>query len=440
MSAQRTTESVAMTSAVAGFDLARVRRDFPLLSQRLADGRPLVYLDTAATAQKPQCVIDKVVECYREYNANVHRGVHPLHERVTQELENARRKLARFIGAREFDEYDDLSEVIFTSGATMSINLVAHGWGRKFLRPGDEILLNLMEHHANLVPWQQAAQATGAVLKFIPLTPDGQLDLARLDDVLTHRTKLVAVTGMSNVLGTLPPVAELAQRAHGVGALILVDGAQSVPHLPVNVRELDIDFLAFSGHKLYGPTGVGVLWGRLELLDAMNPFLTGGNMIDEVFAERSTFKRPPFRFEAGTLPIAEAIGLGAAVDYLAQLGFEAVAQQEHQLLVRCHERLEEIAGVRIIGPAPSAKGAIVSFTVEGVPAHDMGTFLAMHGVAVRASHHCTMPLHAWLNVDATTRASFAFYNTLEEVDALADAIRAAQRKFCRGTRSASRWA
>mgnify|MGYP000274200072 CR=1 FL=1 len=421
--------------AAAPFDVAAVRRDFPILSRPVAGGRPLVYLDNAATAHKPRAVIDKLVECYTEYNANVHRGVHPLHERVTAELEEARGKIARFIGAREFDPYEELSEIVFTSGTTMAINLVAHSWGRKFLKPGDEILVSVLEHHANLVPWQQAAQATGATLRYCPLTADGQLDLSRLEEVLTRRTRLVAVTGMSNVLGTLPPVETLVQRAHDVGALVLLDGAQSVPHRPVNVRQLGVDFLAFSGHKLYGPTGIGVLYGRLELLEAMDPFLTGGNMIDEVFLDRSTFKRPPFRFEAGTLPIAQAIGLGAAVDYVRALGLETIARHEHQLLAECHARLSQLEGVTIHGPDVPAKGAIVSFTVEGIHAHDLGTKLAQQGVAIRAGHHCAMPLHAWLNVDATARVSFAVYNTREEIDILVDALEAARRTFRRGHRA-----
>lgn len=420
--------------AIDGFDVARIRRDFPMLSQTSTAGRPLVYLDNAATTQKPQLVIDKEIECYTSYYANVHRGVHPLHERVTEELESARRKIARFIGAREFDPYEELSEVIFTSGTTMSINLVATGWGRKFLRPGDEILVNLLEHHANLVPWQRAAQATGATLRYWPLTPDGQLDLSRMDEVLTRKTRLVALTGMSNVLGTTPPVKTVVEHAHAVGALVLLDGAQLVPHHPLHVGELGVDFLAFSGHKLYGPTGIGVLYGRLEWLEAMEPFLTGGNMIDEVFLDHSTFKRPPFRFEAGTLPIAQAIGLGAAVDYLQSLGWDAITRHEQQLLAECHAQLQPLEGVTIHGPDPAAKGAIVSFTVQGVHAHDLGTLLAQQGVAIRAGHHCAMPLHRWLQVDATARVSFAVYNTADEIAILAEALREAQRTF-RGRRS-----
>lgn len=422
----------ALTTSPNNFDVLAIRRDFPMLQQQLADGRPLIYLDTGATAQKPQVVIDKLTECLEQYNANVHRGVHALHERVTAELEAARAKVGAFLNVRELDELDqldDVSEIIFTSGTTMSINLVAQAWGRGNLRAGDEILLNPLEHHANIVPWQMVAAATGAVIRWLPLTADGELDLSQLENYLTRRTKMVAVTAMSNVLGTLTPIRELITRAHDVGALMLVDAAQSAPHLLTDVQALDVDFLAFSGHKLYGPTGIGILYGKLELLEAMSPFLGGGNMIDEVFDDHSTYKRPPFKFEAGTLPIAEAIGLGAAVDYVQSIGWTAIHEQEQQLLTACHAVLSDIPGVTIHGPDVSKKGAIVSFTVDGVPAHDLGTNLARHGIAIRASHHCAKPLHRWLKVDATARASFAFYNTVEEVHALAEAIRQARRTF-----------
>ncbi|MBI1345602.1 SufS family cysteine desulfurase [bacterium] len=414
------------------FDVQKIRRDFPMLQQRIADGRPLIYLDTGATAQKPQAVINKITECLEQYNANVHRGVHALHERVTGELEAARAKIGAFLNVRELDELDqldDVSEVIFTSGTTMSINLVAQAWGRNHLSPGEEILLNSLEHHANIVPWQMVAAATGAVIRWLPLTTTGELDLEQLDAFLTRRTKMVALTAMSNVLGTITPVREIITRAHDVGALVLVDGAQSVPHMPTDAQALDADFLAFSGHKLYGPTGIGVLYGKLEHLEAMSPFLGGGNMIDDVFDDHSTYKRPPFKFEAGTLPIAEAIGLGAAIDYVQSIGWTAIHEQERQLLTACHAELSKIPGVTIHGPDIGHKGAIVSFTVDGVPAHDLGTNLARHGIAIRASHHCAKPLHRWLNVDATARASFAFYNTVEEVQALAEAIRQARKTF-----------
>jgi cysteine desulfurase/selenocysteine lyase len=405
------------------FDIAAVRRDFPILSRPLPSGATLVYLDNGATAQKPLAVLDKLREVEGTYNANVHRGIHQLGDRVTSEFEAAREKVRRFLNAAE------LEEVLFTSGTTMSINLVAHGWGRKFLRPGDEIVLNEMEHHANLVPWQQAAKATGAKLRFIPLTADGRLDSSHFDRVITARTKLVAVSAMSNVLGTINPIRELTARAHQVGAVILVDGAQSVPHLPTDVREPAIDFLAFSGHKLYGPTGIGVLYGRRELLEAMDPFLCGGNMIHEVHLETSSWAEVPAKFEAGTPPIAQAIGLGAAIDYVQSLGFEAIHAQESKLIERAMRLLPQVSGVTLYGPALEHRGSIVSFTVDRVHPHDLADLFDQKGVAVRAGHHCTMPLHEWLDVPATARASFAFYNTESEVDALIDAIHYARHKF-----------
>ncbi|MEK6262602.1 MAG: cysteine desulfurase [Planctomycetota bacterium] len=405
------------------FDVEAVRHDFPILHQRLSGDMPLVYLDTAATSQKPRSVIAKIVECYEQYNSNVHRGIHQLGDRMTTELESAREKVQRFIGANEPDE------IVFTSGTTMSLNMVAHGWACKFLKPGDEILLNEMEHHANLVPWQLAAAATGAELRYIPLTADGRLDLSKLDELLTRRTKLVAVTAMSNVLGTINPINIIAQRAHDVGALICVDGAQSVPHAPTNVRSPSIDFLAFSGHKLYGPTGVGVLYARRELLEAMDPFLAGGHMIREVFLDSSTWADPPAKFEAGTCPFVEAVGLGAAIDYVSQLGLPRIMQYEHELSVKAHERLASVPGVTIHGPTVEHKGAILSFTVEGVHPHDLSDVLDRRGVAIRAGHHCTMPLHELLNLTATARASFAFYNTPAEVDVLVEAVQAARKVF-----------
>lgn len=412
-----------MTISSADFDVESIRRDFPILSQRLAGDVPLVYLDTAATAHKPRSVVAKVVECFEQYNSNVHRGIHQLGDRMTTELELAREKIQHFIGAGSPDE------IVLTSGTTMSLNMVAHGWARKFLKPGDEILLNPMEHHANLVPWQLAAAATGASLKYIPLTDDGRLDLSTLDQLLTYKTKLLAVTAMSNVLGTINPIAELAQRAHDVGALICVDGAQSVPHLITNVRSLQIDFLAFSGHKLYGPTGVGVLYARRQLLEAMDPFLAGGHMIREVFLDSSTWADPPAKFEAGTCPFIEAVGLGAAIDYVQQIGLARIADYEHQLSVRAHQQLAQVPGVTIHGPSVDHKGAILSFTVDGVHPHDLSDLLDRRGVAIRAGHHCTMPLHELLDLTATARASLAFYNTLEEVDALAEAVRGARQVF-----------
>ena len=412
-------------SAAAKFDVEAVRRDFPILEKPLPNGMKLVYLDNAATAQKPRQVVEKLVECFENYSANVHRGIHALGDRATAELEEAREKVRRFIGAAEVEE------IIFTSGTTMSINLVASAWGRKFLKAGDELLVNEMEHHANLVPWQQIARATGAKLRFIPLTADGRLDLSPLDLVLSDRTKLVAVTGLSNVLGTINPIGEIAARAKKLGALVLVDGAQSVPHGAVDVASPDIDFLAFSGHKLYGPTGIGVLYGKRRLLESMDPFLCGGNMIRRVRKESFDCADLPAKFEAGTLPIAEAIALGTAIDYVQAIGFEAIAGQEHELTVRAYEQMSQIPGLTIVGPEPAHRGAIVGFTVEGVHPHDMAELLDRRGVAVRAGHHCTMPLHDLLKVTATTRASFAFYNTPAEIDALCEAIQYARKVFRR---------
>lgn len=411
---------------------AAIRSEFPILNRPDGRGRPLIYLDTGATAQKPQAVINKITACFEQFNANVHRGVHPLHERVTAELEASRKTIAAFLNTRPLDELDlldDVSEIIFTAGTTMGINLVAHAWGKRFLQAGDEILLNPLEHHANIVPWQMIAAETGAKVVWCPLTSDGLIDLEKFETLLSSRTKMVAVTAMSNVLGTMPPITEIARRAHAVGAKVLVDAAQFAPHGPIDVQAWDVDFVVFSGHKLYGPTGVGVLYGKLELLEAMGPFLGGGNMIDEVFDEHSTYKRPPFKFEAGTLPIAEAIALGTAIERVQAWGWDAIHQQEQALLKACHARLERIPGIKIYGPGVEQKGAIVSFTSEIVPAHDLGSGLAESGVAVRASHHCAKPLHRCYGIDASTRASFAVYNTLDEVEALGAAIEETHRVF-----------
>jgi cysteine desulfurase/selenocysteine lyase len=407
------------------FDVAAVRRDFPILNKPLPNGQTLVYLDSGASAQKPQCVIDKLTSVYNSLYSNTHRGIHTLGDLVTTEVENSREAIRDFIGATSVDE------VIFTGGTTASINAVAYGWARKFLKPGDEVLLNIMEHHANFVPWQQAAIATGAKLRFIPLTADGRLDLDRLDEVLNERTKLLAVTGMSNVLGTINPIELLAKRAHANGALIFVDGAQSVPHLPINVHDLDIDFLAFSGHKLFGPSGIGVLWGKRKHLEKMDPFQFGGNMIREVFQETSTWAEIPAKFEAGTIPIAESVGLGTAIQYVRSLDSTAVHAHETALTARAFELLQAIPGVTIYGPALEHRGSIVSFTVEGVHPHDLADLFNNRGVAIRAGHHCTMPLHEHLDQPATARASFTFYNTLDEVQALADAILYAKKVFRR---------
>ena len=407
------------------FDVSAVRRDFPILNQPLPNGQALVYLDSGASAQKPLCVIEKLTEVLSRTYSNTHRGIHTLGDLITTEVEGAREIIRDFIGAKSVEE------VIFTGGTTASINAVAYGWARKFLKPGDEVLLNVMEHHANFVPWQQAALATGATLRFIPLTSDGQLDLSQLDTVLTDRTRFVAVTGMSNVLGTINPIRELAAKAHAVGALILVDGAQSVPHQPVNVRDPDIDFLVFSGHKIYGPTGIGILWGKQKLLEDMDPFQFGGNMIREVFLMNSTWADLPAKFEAGTIAIAEAVALGTAIQYVRQFDPHAVHAHEMALTARAFQKLQGIPGVLIYGPGLEHRGSIVSFTVEGVHPHDLADLFNNRGVAIRAGHHCTMPLHEHLNQTSTARASFGIYNTLEEVDALAEAVLYAKKIFRR---------
>ncbi|HEY0734278.1 MAG TPA: cysteine desulfurase [Herpetosiphonaceae bacterium] len=395
--------------------LDRIRADFPILHQQV-NGHPLAYLDSAASSQKPALVIDALDDYYRRYNANVHRGVYQLSEQATEAMEQSRHKIARFINARS------RREIIFTRNTTESINLVANAWGRANLKPGDRILLSEMEHHSNLVPWQIIAQATGAELDFIPVDGDGRLALDNLDTLLTEQTRLVAVTHMSNVLGTINPIAAITQAAKAVGALVLVDGAQSVPHFAVDVQALGIDFLAFSGHKMCGPTGIGVLWGRKSILQAMPPFLGGGSMISSVELRQSTWNELPHKFEAGTPAIGEAIGLGYAVDYLSQIGMEAIHQAEQQLTAYALERLQAIDGLRTYGPAVAERGGVISFNLDGVHAHDVAAVLDQQGVAVRAGHHCCQPLMGILGAPATTRASFYLYTTPEEIDQLADAL------------------
>ena len=397
-------------------DVQAVRADFPILKETLPSGQPIIFLDTAASAQKPQVVIDREAEVYQHYYANAYRGVYQFGDRVSRELEVSREKIQRFIGAEHTEE------IIFTSGTTMSINLVAHAWGRKFLREGDEILLTEMEHHANLVPWQIVARETGAVLRFIPLAADGQLDLSRLDEVVSPRTRIAAITAMSNVLGTVPPLAEIRRKVKEVGALLLVDGAQSVPHLPTNVVSQGIDFLAFSGHKLYGPSGVGVLYGRRELLDAMDPFLAGGHMVARVFRDHAEYAPLPAKFEAGTLAIAQAIALGTAVDYVSGLGLCSIHEYEQHLLRYAQQRVAAVPGLRILGPSPEHKGAIISFVMEGAAAQDIAQLLDLRGLCVRHGHHCTMPLHDQLCIPASVRASFGIYNTREDADALVEGL------------------
>ncbi len=414
---------MAITERHAGtIDVDQVRADFPIL-RRMPHGKPIVYLDSANTSQKPRQVIETVTEYYREHNANLYRAVYELAEEATAMFETARLKLAAFIGA------PDPTTIVFNRGTTESINLVANAWGRRFLKEGDEVLLTDMEHHSNIVPWQLVADATGAALRYIPLTEDGALDLTELESLLTERTKVLAITGQSNVLGTLPPVKELASAGHAVGAVVVVDGAQLVPHNPVDVVDLGVDFLTISGHKMLGPTASGGLYGRRELLDAMDPFLGGGEMIMEVFPERSTYKEPPHKFEAGTMNIAQEIGLAAAIDYLGSIGMAAVREHEKQLTAYAIGRLEE-AGAVVHGPKDvDVRGGAVSFWFKDIHPHDLAQVLDQEGVCVRASHHCAQILMRHLGVPATTRASFYVYNTMADVDALIDALAKAASVF-----------
>jgi cysteine desulfurase/selenocysteine lyase len=412
-------------------DVEAIRADFPILSRTVRNDKPLVYLDSGATSQKPVQVLDAERAFYTEHNSAAHRGAHLLGEEATDAYENARITVAAFIGA-------DPGEIVFTKNATEAINLVAYAMsnsrsGRLHLGPGDEVLVTEMEHHANLVPWQQLCERTGATLRWFRVTPEGRLDTDDIDTLITGRTKIVAVTHQSNVTGVIPPVAEIARAAHEQGALVLADGAQSVPHQPVDVAALGVDFLAFSGHKMLAPYGIGVLFGRAEVLEEMPPFLTGGSMIEVVRMEGSTFMPPPQRFEPGVPPAAQAVGLAAACDYLSALGMANVAAHEESLTAYALDTLGAIGGVRILGPLTTKdRGGAVSFDVQDVHPHDVGQILDEFGVAVRADHHCAWPLHRALGVAASTRASFYLYNTHAEIDVLADAIRYAQRFFGAG--------
>ncbi len=405
------------------FDAQAIRRDFPILSRTMR-GKPLVYLDNAATSQKPQAVLDALIDYYTTYNANIHRGIYELAERATDAYEAARDNVRRFIGARHSHE------LIFVRNTTEAINLVAHAWGRTHVKAGDEILLTHMEHHSNLVPWQMLAQAVGARVRYIPLRADGTLELEALDGLLSERTRLVALTQMSNVLGTINPVAEIARRAHRAGALILVDGAQSVPHLPVDVQELDCDFLAFSGHKMLGPTGIGALYARSAVLEGMEPFLGGGEMIRKVTWEGATWNDLPWKYEAGTPNIADGIAFGAAIDYLAELGMANVRCHEREITSYALRALAAVEDLTIYGPPDAdVRGGVISFNLRAIHAHDVGQVLDSHGVAIRVGHHCAQPLMRELGVPATARASFYVYNTSDEVDTLIEGLRATQRLF-----------
>ena len=400
-----------------------IRQDFPILQRTVASGAPLVYLDNAASSQKPVAVIQAMDDYYRRYNANVHRGVHTLSEEATAAFEDAREKVARFIHAPHS------RQVIFTRGATESINLVAHTWGRANLRPGDEVLITEMEHHANIVPWQILREQLGFTLRYVPVTDQGLLDLDALDTLLTERTKIFCFVHASNVVGTINPVEYLVARARAVGAKVLIDGAQSVPHMAVDVQALDADFFAFSSHKLCGPTGIGVLYGKRDLLEAMPPFMGGGDMIREVTMAGSKWNSLPYKFEAGTPAIAEGIGLGAAVDYLQSVGMDWVRSHEQEITRYAYTRMSEVEGLRILGPGPEQRGGLIAFTLEGVHPHDIAALLDRSGVAVRAGHHCAAPLHARYDIPASARASFYLYNTAAEVDVLVEALHKTQEVF-----------
>ncbi|HEY2291312.1 MAG TPA: cysteine desulfurase [Thermoanaerobaculia bacterium] len=403
------------------YDLARVRADFPILAREI-HGHRLVYLDNAASTQKPRAVAAAVAGCYEGWYANVERGVHTLSQLATAHRERARETVARFLNAAS------TAEVVFTRGTTESINLVAEAWGRRNVGPGDEVLITGLEHHSNLVPWQRLCEERGALLRVAPIDDQGEVRLDEFERLLSPRTRLAAFAHVSNALGTVNPVREMAAMAHRAGALALVDGAQAVPHMPVDVRDLECDFYAFSGHKVYGPSGIGVLWGRQDLLEAMPPWQSGGGMVRTVRFEKTTYAPPPHRFEAGTPFIEGAAGLAAALDYLTALGLPAVGAWESELLALADERLAEVPGLRIVGTA-RRKAAVLSFTMQGIHPHDLGTILDHEGIAIRAGHHCAQPVMARFGVPATARASFGLYNTPEEVEALAAALHKARELF-----------
>ncbi|MDQ4084595.1 MAG: cysteine desulfurase [Actinomycetota bacterium] len=412
----------------SGFDVDKVRADFPILSRRLADDRQLVYLDSANTSQKPRQVLDVLAEHYSEHNANVARAVHQLGAESTEAFENARTKVGQFIGAPSREE------VVFTKNSSEALNLVANtlAWGRGRYRvgEGDEVLITEMEHHSNIVPWQLLTERTGGRLRWFGLTDEGRLDLSNIDDLITERTKVVSLVWVSNMLGTVNPVGEIARRAHEVGALVVVDASQAVPQMPVDVVELGADLVAFTGHKMVGPTGIGVLWGRREVLEELPPFLGGGEMIETVTMERSTFAPPPAKFEAGTPPIAQAVGLGAAVDYLNSIGMHNVAAHERAITAYALERLTAIEGLSVLGPADAVdRGGAISFEIEGIHPHDVSQVLDSLGIAVRAGHHCAKPAHKRFGVQSSTRASGYLYTTQAEIDTLVEGIHYTKKFF-----------
>lgn len=407
-------EEMKAVKEMSTWDVEKIRKDFPVLSQEV-NGKPLVYLDNGASSQVPQLVIDRGAKYLAEEHSNIHRGVHYLSQHATTAYDGSREKLKRLINAKE------VAECIFTKGTTDGINLVASSYGRKFINEGDEVLISAMEHHSNIVPWQIIAEERGAKLRVIPMNERGELIIEEYENMLNERTKIVAVTHVSNALGTINPIKEMIATAHKFGIPFLVDGAQAISHLRIDVQDLDADFYAFSGHKMYGPTGSGILYGKREWLDKMPPYQSGGDMVRTVTFEKTTYAPLPAKFEAGTPAIAAEIGLGAAVDYLNSIDFEAAAAYEHELLEYATRRLSDIPGVRIIGTA-AKKSAVLSFTIEGIHPHDIGTILDQDGIAIRAGHHCAQPVMQFFDVPATARASFAFYNTREEVDKLADAV------------------
>ena len=411
----------ALSSVAAGFDVEKIRAEFPVLKQKV-HGKPLVYLDSAATSQKPQAVIDAIRKFYEVDCANIHRGVHELSQRSTAAYEQTRAKAKQFLNARS------KTELIFVRGATEAINLVAQSWGRKCVKPGDEIIVSALEHHSNIVPWQMLCEEKGATLRVIPMNDCGELLLEEYAKLLSPRTRMVAVSHVSNALGTIDPVAEIIAMAHKAGALALIDGAQAVPHIKVDVQALDADFYAFSGHKVFGPTGIGMLYGKAKLLNAMPPYQGGGDMIRTVTFEKTTYNDLPYKFEAGTPDISGGIGLGAALDYVNRIGLDKIAAYEHELLLYGTHALCEIPGLRMIGTARE-KAAVLSFVMEGVHPHDIGTVLDRMGIAVRTGHHCAQPVMDRFGIAATTRASLAFYNTAAEIDALAAGLGKVKEMF-----------
>ena len=410
-----------LTNESSYFNVEKVRAEFPILDQQV-NGKPLVYLDNAATTQKPKQVIDVLEKYYREYNSNIHRGVHSLSEKATAEYESVRNKVKKFINA------GSTKEIVFVRGTTEAINLVAQSFGRSSLTADDEIIITELEHHSNIVPWQILSNQTGAKLNFIPINDAGELILEEYEKLLSEKTRLVSVGHISNALGTINPIKIIIDKAHAVGAKVMIDGAQATPHTPVDVRELDCDFYAFSGHKLFGPTGIGVLYGKEALLEAMPPYQSGGDMIKMVTMEKTLYNDLPYKFEAGTPNIAGVIGLGAAIDYVNELGLEEASQYEIELLDYANEQASQVAGLNFVGTAKN-KTSILSFTLDGIHPHDIGTILDGEGVAIRTGHHCAMPVMERFRIPATARASFSFYNTREEVDALIQAIDKCKQVF-----------